>query len=257
MQRLFEIPCREPVSPKYIHVNPVTNQIHLMVKIVAGDKISTDNTCKAALEFNKFCSVVSRELIAYRDALLFDIALLAVDHPQRVAKEERLVQINTYIAAVALMNPNNYQAALAKLMDKPSNLYSIQLRPRAQDVASKVVNPVFNINRTNDSTGTPNSALYNAMYHIFPKVKIATMDPCSQLIKAALQSLPASPTFNDMQRVLGERCLALLGLCAPNIWITIPTPPFYSIPIALSIDTRTERLSILTQFCLAHIAIYC
>nr|MBN5936004.1 hypothetical protein [Legionella anisa] len=43
----MRIVLREPVSPRYIYINPETHQIHLMVPIVGGQEISTDNTCKA------------------------------------------------------------------------------------------------------------------------------------------------------------------------------------------------------------------
>lgn len=50
---------------------------------------------------------------------------------------------------------------------------------------------------------------------------------------------------------------SLLGMCASDIWESIPTPPFYSIPTATPVDERTERLSILTQFFLANVNVYC
>ncbi len=45
----MRISFTEPVSPRYIHINPVTNRVHLMVPVVGGQEISTDNICKATV----------------------------------------------------------------------------------------------------------------------------------------------------------------------------------------------------------------
>jgi len=49
-----------------------------------------------------------------------------------------------------------YEAAIAQLMETPSNLYSMQLRPGHPDPYSLVVNPAFSVNRHIDNTtGAP------------------------------------------------------------------------------------------------------
>ena len=184
-------------------------------------------------------------------------------------------------------------------MTRPSNLYSIQLRPRVQDSLSKVVNPAFNIERKNDARGNPQSAMYNAMQVGYPSIMIGQPDPRARVTSALLSALPASSSFTDIQRVLTEQFHqwlgleidftqqtnstpvtkdaidalmgfdedspatpkdyvdALLGVCAPDVWESIPTPPFYSIPAGTAVDERTERLSILTQFFLGIVNVYC
>lgn len=292
----MRIVLREPVSPRYIYINPETHQIHLMVPIVGGQEISTDNTCKATAALRTFFNGGAiQELNAYRSALALDIALLDESNPQRVNKEKRFVQIEAYIKAVQAMQ-YRYADAITAFLKKPSNLYSIQLRPREQDNQSKVVNPAFHIERRNDAEGLPLSPLYQAMHDIFPNSTIAVSDPRSVLIKSVLNNLSASSGFEDIQRVLEEQCFtlfglfvdftkhsdgtsaskealdslmgfrenttqqnyidALLGACAPELWQSIPTPPFYSIPTT-SVDEKTERLSILTQFFLANLTVYC
>lgn len=47
-------PFIEPLSPRYIHINPETNQVHLLVPVVGGQEISTDNTCKATVALRDF-----------------------------------------------------------------------------------------------------------------------------------------------------------------------------------------------------------
>lgn len=291
------IPLTEPVSPRYIHINPKTNRVHLLVPVVGGQDISTDNTCKATVALREFFDGRAlQELNAYKKALAFDIGLFEAGHAQKVAKEARLAQIEAYIEAVSAMRLS-YGDAMSAFLARPSNLYSIQLRPHAQDSQSLVVNPVFNVNRANNEEGTPLSPLYNAMYSTFPITVVAATAPRTRLTTAVLSALPAPASFASIQRVLGEQSLALFGLtidfnqctdgkpatkelidalmgfgedatqddyidallgaCALDVWETLPTPPFYSIPAATHEDERTERLSILTQFFLANLNVYC
>ena len=205
----------EPTAPRYISINQDTNQVRLLVPVVGGQEISTDNTCKATLAFRAFFDGGAlRELTAYKEALVSDIQLLRLveeGHPQRVLKEKRLVQIETYIGAVQAMR-DSYGVAIIALMRKPSNLYGIQLRPREQDPVSRVVNPVFNIGRTNDASGTPLSALYNAMHAEFSTVTPAGLEPRAQLEEAVLSALPGDAPFADIQRTLTEQCSRLFRL---------------------------------------------
>ena len=293
----MRIPLTEPVSPRYIHINPATNTVHLMVPVVGGQEISTDNTCKATVALREFFDGGAlRELTAYKEALAFDIELLEAGHAQRAAKEARLAQIEAYIQAVSAMRLS-YGDAMTAYLGRPSNLYSIQLRPSAQDSQSRVVNPAFNVNRRNNVAGTPLSPLYNAMHSTFPTTVVRATDPRTRLTTAVLSAIPASASFADIQQALGEQSLALFGLaidftqrtdgtlatkevidaimgfeadatrddyidallgtCALDVWETLPTPPFYNIPAATPVVERTERLSILTQFFLANLNVYC
>ncbi|AMQ26616.1 TPA: hypothetical protein JBF46_00675 [Legionella pneumophila] len=293
----MRIPFIEPESPRYIHINPVTNQVHLMVPVVGGQEISTDNTCQATVALREFFDGGAlRELNAYKEALAFDIGLLEAGDAQRAGKEARLAQIEAYIEAILAMRLT-YGEAMTAFLGRPSNVYSIQLRPRVQDSQSHVVNPVFTVNRKNDATGTPLSPLYNTMHHLFPATVVATNDPRTRLTRAVLGALPIPARFVDIQRVLGEQSLALLGVainftqrangtpatqevidalmgfgadatrddyieallgaCAPDVWATLPIPPFYSIPATMPTFDKTEKLSILTQFFLANLNVYC
>ena len=291
------IPLTEPASPRYVHINPATNKVHLMVPVVGGQEISTDNTCKATVALKDFFDGGAlRELAAYKEALAFDIGLLEAGDAQRADKEARLAQIETYIEAVSAMRLT-YGDAMTASLARRSNLYSIQLRPRAQDSQSRVVNPVFHVNRANNAYGTPLSPLYNAMHGIFPTTAVAATDPRIRLKSAVLEALPEEASFEDIQRILGEQSLALfeltidftqladgkpatkeiidtlmafegetkreeyidalLNACAPDVFETLPISPFYNIPAATPTDERTERLSILTQFFLANLNVYC
>lgn len=268
-----------------------------MVPIVGGQEISTDNTCKGTVALREFFDGGAlRALNAYREALVFDIGLLEAGNWEYARKANRLAQIEAYIEAVRAMR-FSFGDAMTAFHGRPSNLYSIQLRPRVQDSLSSVVNPVFSLNRKNNAAGIPLSPLYNAMHNTFPTTVIATSEPRTKLTTAVLSEIPPSASFEDIQKALGEQSLvlfglpidftkctdgtpstkemidgimgfgddatledyinALLGACALNIWETLPTPLFYSIQATTSVDERTERLSILTQFFLANLNVYC
>ena len=205
------IPLIEPTLPRYIHVNPTTNRVHLLVPFVGGQDISTDNTCRSTAELNAFFGGgVFNELESYKSVLEFHLSLLEAGDARRVIKEERLAQINIYLESVRSIG-GNYQTTVNALLDKPSNLYSIHLRPRAQDNYGNVVNPVFTINRSNDSSGAPLSPLYNAMHEVFPRLTLGKPDPRTALVNATLRALPQNASFEDIQRVLTEQCQVLFG----------------------------------------------
>jgi len=206
------IPLIEPTSTRYIHVNPATNRVHLLVPFVGGQDISTDNTCQSNVELNAFFGGGGvSELESYKSVLEFHLSLLEEGDTRRQAKASRLSQINTYLEAVIGMR-NGYQATVNTFLSQPSNLYSIQLRPREQDNYGNVVNPVFTVNRGNHSiTGTPLSPLYNKMHEIFSTLTLGKPDPRTQLITSTLNGLPQDASFEAIQRVLTEQCQNLFG----------------------------------------------
>ena len=67
------IPLIEPTSTRYIHVNPATNRVHLLVPFVGGQDISTDNTCRSTAEVDAFfCGGGFAELESYKlDSAVF------------------------------------------------------------------------------------------------------------------------------------------------------------------------------------------
>ena len=307
------MPFAEPTAPRYIYINPETNQVHLLVPVVGGQEISTDNTCKSTVAMDKFFQGAAlRELIAYKAALEFDLQFIEDGHPQKEPKQERLTQINAYIAAIPAMQ-GRYKEAITSLLQTSSNFHSIQLRPKELDNQSRVINPVFSLNR-GTYQGETLSALYNAMYQALPNATIAPIDPRSRLNDAVLKSfavmeeLPKESQtagFKTIQQILTKQCEALWGVnvdftsadmpdpldrskkikvkvdqtfmdnmmgntpdnpgtpeeytnalintCAPNLWFNLPVSPFYS---EQGNTDRTERLSMATQFFLAHVNAY-
>ncbi len=293
------IPFTEPLNPRHIYIDPTTNNVHLLVPVVGGEEIGTDNTCKSTAALDEFFQkgAALRELNAYKAALEFDLQFLVDGHPLQAPKQHRLTQINAYIEALTAMQDKSSVDIITPLMQERSNLYSIQLRPRDQDILSRVINPIFSINRGNDLAGKPSSALYNAMYATYPRATIAELTPREKLNRMVLQALHGQPVhFKAIQATLTRQCHdlfvldvdftqdrkgtplsqasidvlmgftadipattqeymdVLLGACALNMCQNIPAPPFYTVQNSAD---KTDKLSILTQFFLAHANIYC
>lgn len=101
---------------------------------------------------------------------------------------------------------------MTSFLTRPSNLYSIQLRPQIPDSQSKVVNPTFTVERRNDDSGVPLSSLYNAMHDTFPTITIAPLEPRTVLITEVLAQLLPEPSIENIQMVLREQCQRLFGL---------------------------------------------
>ena len=198
----MKIPLEEPTTTRYIRFNPAANRMHLLVSFIEGQDISTANTCKVDERIKAFFEGDAvRELESYKSVLEFHISLLEEGDAVRKTKEARLSQINIYLEAVIDMR-NNYMTVMNQFRSQPSNLYSIQLRPFSQDHLSKVVNPVFTINRGNDSRGTPLSSLYNKMHEAFPKLNMERTDLTTKVLK----SLPQDATFDDIKQALKQQC---------------------------------------------------
>ena len=197
------IPLNEPSNFRYIRNTSATNHVHLRASLIEGtEEISTANTCRADEQRRSFFgSGAVGELERYKQILEIHILLLKEGDAQRQAKEVRLAQINRYLAALIGMQ-SDYEQVVDLFRSKPSNIYNIQLRPKAQDSLSKVVKPVFTMNRRNDTWGTPLSALFNEMHYVFPTLNLEKTDLATQV----LQSLPPHPTFEVIKQALKQKC---------------------------------------------------
>ena len=228
------IPLTEPTAPRYIYINPVTNRVHLLLPVVSGKAIGLDNTCNTVLSTQEFFgrkvtskkqSTARNELIQYKQALEFDLSVLSGDSPLKQPKEERLQQINDYIAAIevlqntAELNSLNvefpaYPASLKTVMqEKQANLYSMHLRPEVQDVNLRSINPVFSLNRKNNESGNPDSILYQTLHNTYKKLTLVPQDARARLITATLASAEVQNNdFEGMQQVLRQKTKEQLGV---------------------------------------------
>lgn len=299
----MQIPFIEPRSSRFIYIHPESNVVHLFVPIVEGPEISRDNTCKAQATLQEFFLQKKAliELKAYATAIQFDLTFLNEDDPIFIRKNERLNQIKLYINFIKKISYHQVLNTIDLLLHRKSNLFGIHLRPLLADPISHSANPVFSILRTNDEQGTPHSALFNAMYQIYPQIHIKNSTPILQLKESIFDNLVEEkpPSFEWIQETLskltqelfkitvdfyhqGQELItqshidnlldikpntplsyqdcaiyidALINICAQDLNISLETAPFSSLSDIPS--TQVEQLSILTQFFLAHLNIYC
>ena len=310
----------EPVSLRYIYINPVNYQVHLLMPVVSGSVgsgetgIGLDNTCRSVSALKEFFGksgntlevAVLNELTRYKQALELDISLISDDMAElKTQKEERLVQINTYLDFIKKIQTNpvlntlgsqypEYPEPLKALMgERDTNLYSMVLRPTVQDSYLRSVNPVFSVKRNNDSMGNPDSNLYQALHEVYKTMTIVPKDARTRLTEA-VSALPEGQQidFAGIQRILSQKVKelfniefdfskdkagavitqaaidevmgftesaepvtaqdyvdALIGYCDFTL-DDLPEPPFHTAKTA-------ENLSILTQFFLGTVNIYC
>ena len=85
------IPLNEPSNFRYIHINPATNRVHLLVPFITGIDVSTDNTCKSDVELRAFFEGGAfNELESYKSTLEFHLSLLDESDEHYRTKKERL-----------------------------------------------------------------------------------------------------------------------------------------------------------------------
>ena len=234
---MTRIVLTEPKSPRYIFVNAATNIVHLMMPVVSGTAIGLDNTCKTVFALMGFFGksdhpeqvTVLNQLLLYKDALEFDIVLLKDEPSLKEKKESRLMQINEYIILIKKIQNNGvldtldnqyptYPEPIIRLMhNRDANLYSMVLRPAAQDIFLRVTNPVFSVRRTNDASANPDSFFYKALQDIYQGVKLESVR--ARLTAAVLASIgKTSPStakpcidFETIQQELSKKTQELLG----------------------------------------------
>jgi hypothetical protein len=265
--------------------------------IVSGTSIGLDNTCKSVSALQEFFGVRAEleqnsalaHLTQYQAALKYDLQLFS--NPE---KHARLSQINHLISGLKQFKsdprlqklnieyPTYPNAIKALINDQYSNLYSVLLRPTAQDFYIKKLNQVFSVERTNDESGAPRSPLYNALMAIpIPPQRgkrgllinavlsseagqannflslVETLEEKTKLLfgididfsEYTKDSIDAEMLF-DENTTANEYIDALLAFSAPELFSTMNEPPFNTIQ-------TSEELSMLTQFFLAQVNVYC
>lgn len=100
----MKFPLTEPYNPHYIYINPATNTVHILMPVVGGNRVSTDNTCESLVSLREFfglsvasgkCAIFD-ELNSYAIALEFDLSLLDKTSALYQQKYARLSQIKRY-----------------------------------------------------------------------------------------------------------------------------------------------------------------
>jgi hypothetical protein len=302
----MRIPLVEPTAPRYIHINPQTNKVHVLMPVVSGTTIGLDNTCKSVYSLAEFFGKSANakqvtalsELTRYKECLEFDIRIIPEESELKQQKQDRLKQINEYLKLLETVEKSGvlnsltqvfpeYPSPLATLLEeKRSNLYSMVLRPKENDNFIRTKHRVFSVKREGESV------FYQALQDGYQHLVIT--DARTRLTNTILASLEGQGVdFATIQQQVLEKTKAqfgleidfsktpdgktsvdkamidaqmmfdeetppnakdyidaLLGNCAPTLFDSLIESPFYTIKNA-------EELSLLTQFFLGQVNIYC
>lgn len=134
---------------------------------MSGTDIGLDNTCKSVYSLQEFFGLMGAnkqahalgELEHYRESLVFDIKYM-LDGAEKARKESRLEQMKCYISLIKCIQNEarikqpltevfpRYPEPLVTLMSSAeSNLYSIILRPKEQDIQLRTtaIRPIFSV----------------------------------------------------------------------------------------------------------------
>jgi len=175
----------EPSKSRYIYVDRKTNRVFLTMPFLSGSTIGTDNTCQSAYQltafFGKNKEVIGAlaELKAYKAALECDCFLENTEK-----RQARLQQVEEYIHTLEQLNAldnkeieqlhnafPSYPSFIASILQKrPSNLYSMLLRPVDVDTHVRAVDPVFSLNRPEYRNGVlenENPSVFDMPFKIF------------------------------------------------------------------------------------------
>lgn len=164
----MQLSFREPVSARYIYIDPATNYVHLMMSVVGGNSIGTDNTCRSTTALRQFWGLTEQPsavnvLERYKRALEFDLSIIqAPDDELKRQKEDRLRQINIHIETLTRLRGINalasltsgmgtYPPPLVRILERRDNVHSMLLRPAGMDGFIRSIAPVFSLQRTNHS----------------------------------------------------------------------------------------------------------
>lgn len=228
---------QEPMAPKYLYINPKTNVVHLLIPIMSGTEIGLDNTCKSVYSLQEFFgllgtnqqSAASRMLKNYQGALAFDIKYSPIS-AEKILKEQRLVQINSYLSLLQKIQEEKqitvplklpfpaYPAVLESLMQAQDvNLYSVILRPKEQDVQlrSTAISPVFSAHHDTLVDGQrikKKSSLYETLSESYEGL-VFTPKSKEQLIARVLaKCVGSSVNFELIRAMLTQEVKAYLGI---------------------------------------------
>ncbi|MBL7479555.1 SidC [Legionella bononiensis] len=222
----MKLPLKEPLSARYLNVSP-ENIVHVFMPIVSGTNIGLDNTCKAVYALQEFFNKGSNsnkkislkvELLAYKEALENDISLLDAQSELTQQKQERLIQINAYLNALAFLEKHpelnclnsgfpNYPKPLGQFMQDRarSNLYSMVLRPTDEDgfLRSEVANPLFSVAHKSVSRDIQEaqSKLQQALIEAYTPLNFQVRDLKSQVIQRVLNQLQPPHVPVDFERL--------------------------------------------------------
>lgn len=165
---------KEPSQTRYLHIDRL-NVVHVFVPVVGGDEVSTDNTCKSAMEMQKFfgasfnvtCtkSSAAHLLQAYADMLGFDLWFVKECRIGNMSpdvsrmKKSRREQIAAYVSILHTLSRRetvrsqlqgafpSFPSALAQSIQDSANIFTIVLSPKTPDSYLRFPAPSFELRR--------------------------------------------------------------------------------------------------------------
>lgn len=219
----MQIKMREPITARNIYINPNTNTVHLLMPIVGGTEVATDNTCLSATAlktfFGKYANAKENASSAlnilqnYKAALLEDIMLLPDNNPQKSLKRARLEQISAYIDVMKKvkddrqldslygLDNSNYPEPIKRIIKSGGNLFGMILRPAdGYDSHLNSVNHVFKVNRDN------NTVFFDALVAEFDTLNILPKQSIYDMFRQKFGAINVrnENEFRDFQLKLGE-----------------------------------------------------
>lgn len=235
----MKLPLKEQVRANYLYIDP-DNIVHVLMPVVSGIRIGLDNTCQAVYSLQEFFDKGNRskkrnslknELLAYKEALKSDLSLLEAHALLAQQKQERLTQINTYLAVITQLEKHSeleclsqnyptYPRPLEDLMQNraTSNLYSMVLRPSTEDthLRSEAANPTFSVAHGSMARDrhTSVSQLQQALIGAYAPLRYESQNLKSQVIQRVLTDLPkphVPVNFANLQQILTNTVQALLN----------------------------------------------
>ncbi|KTD63765.1 SidC protein [Legionella santicrucis] len=171
---------KEPDACNYVYVDS-QNKVHLMMPIVGGDGVGTDNTCETGLELRCFFhgffeegiqrKSAIEELTYYKKQLEEDI--LAIDMQKELSplaykdlqneKKHRLTQIEEYIKLVEIIKQKydndgkigglnkkfapELPSGVCKVIENSKNAFAVRLSPDDPDSFTRFDKPLFSLKR--------------------------------------------------------------------------------------------------------------
>ncbi len=232
----MKLAIKEPITPRYVYINPETNTVHLLMPIMSGTEIGLDNTCKSVYSLQDFFGLAGADkqksalgvLTHYKAVLEFDVKYMP-ESAAKTAKAHRLSQIDTYLGILnqvqldtRITNPlmRNfpvYPEALVLLMQSvDANLHSIILRPRVQDnyLRTTAIEPTFSANHNqmvNDEI-VPKASLFDTLRGIYQTIplKPKSTEGLIALIRSKRVGLPVD--FDQIKAQLKDEIKTYLDI---------------------------------------------
>jgi hypothetical protein len=165
-----KIKFQEPQSFDYLYVDE-KNRVHLLLPLVGGDEVASDNTCKTGIELHTFFfgnPNALAQLQTYQKALEQDINAIQEQRELQPGaysalmndKKERLRQIKQYAELIENLTKRpdiikdltstsfpTIPSGAHKLLKEATNAFSIRLSTLYQDTYLRFESPLFSLER--------------------------------------------------------------------------------------------------------------